>query len=727
MAGFADRVSDRASFKYRSGSPFKIHVPATRMTNDRSNDNSASIGAAFNQRISLGRHAASDLTEGTRREWLATTGWGDYALGTTSLLATRRYHGLLIGAARAPIGRRMLVPFIDEDVAIGKQRISLATRRWSDGSVDPDGHRAISGFALEDGVPTWTFEAGPARLEKRIVMLRDERAVAVVWTLVDAPEPISLSARVFVEHRGQHQLDPDANWTPQSTVDPASNGARARVVLPKTAKLPDAVTLFAACEGGTLAPAANWWRRHHLAEERARGYDAVGSACHALTLNTSIAPGESRAFVIGLAPEIDKLDVCGTRMLAAESARRRALLARADLLDGAAELQSLCLAADSFVVQRRRKDGAEGRSIIAGFPWFEDWGRDAMIALPGILLATGRADDAKLVLDTFLEHLSDGLLPNRFPDEASEPEFHSADAPLLAINAAYKTWRASQDDAWFARALPALLSIVDNYARGTRHGIGIDQADGLVRAGENGLQLTWMDAKIGDTVVTPRIGKPVELSALWIASLAAIDEAHATGRFAGHVAAAADIAARLAKARASFARFWSADLGCLIDVLDGPAGDERLVRPNQLFALASTAWPLDADTRKRALAKVAAQLATPLAVRTLAPNAPGYRGRYEGDQRSRDFAYHNGTAWPFLAGLRLIAETLHDRDRGAHLARLMVADLSGQLRDGGMGSIGEIADGDSPHEQRGCPMQAWSVGCLLEALVLATKQGTPRA
>jgi glycogen debranching enzyme len=679
------------------------------------------IKTAMGCRIALSRHEASDPADGTRREWLTTTGAGDYAMGTTSLIASRRYHGMLIGATRAPIARRMLVSFIDEEIAVGDTRTNLGSRRWNDGSIDPDGYRSISGFALDGGIPTWTFELGAARIEKRVVMLRDVRAVAVIWTVVESALPVTLDARIFVEHRGHHQLDPDATWLPETTADTSAR-ATARIVLPANPFAADATTLYVAAPGAAFAPAANWWRRHQLAEERARGYDSAGSSCHALTAIFVLTPGETRALVVGLDRGLAEMPVDGIAIVERERVRERALLAKAGMLDAVPELQTLCLAADTFVVTRPRKDGSVGRSIIAGFPWFEDWGRDAMIALPGLLLQTGRADEAKLVIETFLEHLADGLLPNRFPDESTVPEYHSADAPLLAIAAAIDTWRASRDDAWLDRVLPALLSIVESFMRGTRHGIMVD-TDGLVRAGEEGLQLTWMDAKIGDHVVTPRMGKPIELSALWLDALLSLREVLRARDRADERATLMRIEQLAATTHTAFSRYWNPDTQCFRDLLDGPAGDDNAIRPNQLFALASIHRPFDADWCARARGVLAARLSTPLAVRTLAAGTSGYRGRYEGDQRSRDLAYHNGTAWPFLAGLRLRAETLADPARGARLANLILSDLAGQFHDAGLGSIGEVADGDPPHESRGCPMQAWSVGCLLDALSTSLQRG----
>jgi glycogen debranching enzyme len=669
-------------------------------------------------RLELDRAVACDLSAGARREWLVTSGAGDYALGSANGLATRRYHGLLVAACEAPIGRRMLVPFIDEEVSTGADRVSLATRRWADGTVDPAGHRAIAAFRLEDGIPTTAFEIGAARLERRVFMLRDVRAVCVSWTLVDAPAPVALEARVFVEHRRHHALDPDASWLPDVAVDDGE-GAHATIRLPANPAAPTEVALRAAANDATLSRAAVWWRRHMLFEERARGYDSIGSACHALTASMSIPVGETRALVVGLAsPALDAVLRGGAfdaeALRAAETARRRALVARAGCEDAPAEVRSLVLAADDFLVSRPRRDGSAGRSIIAGFPWFEDWGRDAFLALPGLLLATNRHDEAKAVIDTFLDHLSAGLLPNRFPDERSAAEYNAADAPLLAIMAAERVRAASGDDGWFAANLPRFLSIIDAYLGGTRHGIRVD-SDGLVRAGEEGLQLTWMDAKVGELVVTPRRGKPIELTALWIHALDAIARFMRANGGDGHRIPMLETAS--ARAKTGLARFWNPATRCFFDCVDGPEGDDPSIRPNQLFALALAADAVPEAWRHDALATIARELAVPLGLRTLAKGDPRYCGRYEGDQRSRDLAYHNGTAWPFLLGIYLDALRVAGSQRLATAVHELERDLEARLTEGGVGSIAEIMDGDPPHAPRGCPMQAWSVGALLDALL----------
>ncbi len=675
--------------------------------------------------LEVDRGVACDRAAGARREWLATTGFGDYALGSANGLATRRYHGLFVAACEPPIGRRMLVPFIDEEVTAGATRMSLATRRWADGTVDPAGHGAIAGFWLEDGIPTTAYEIGAARLERRVFMLRDARAVCVAWTLVDAPAPIALDARLFVEHRRHHALDPDAEWLPEVAIDDGE-GAHATITLPANRLAATPVTLRAAANDATLARAAVWWRRHSLDEERARGYDSTGSACHALTASLVIPEGATRAVIVGLAsPELDAV-LCGgafdaEALLAAERARRSALVARARCENASAEARSLVLAADDFVVSRRRRDGLPGRSIIAGFPWFEDWGRDAFIALPGLLLATNRHDDAKQVIDTFLDHLNAGLLPNRFPDERGGAEYNAADAPLLAIAAAERVRAASGDDGWFASLLPRFHSIIDAYIGGTRHGIRID-ADGLVRAGEDGLQLTWMDAKVGDLVVTPRRGKPIELAALWIHALDAI--ARFMRAADGDPARIAALEAAATRAKSGLARFWNPATQCFLDCVDGPEGDDPSIRPNQLFALALCADAIPEGWRHDALAVIARELVVPIGVRTLARGDARYRGRYEGDQRSRDLAYHNGTAWPFLFGLYLEALRVAGSPRLASARLELQRDLAARITEGGVGSVPEIMDGDAPHAPRGCPMQAWSVAALLEGMAESTADST---
>ncbi len=676
--------------------------------------------------LTLDRPRAGDVAEGAKREWLVTNGHGDYGLGTACLLSTRRYHGLLIAAARAPVARRMLVPFIDEEISSGRMRASLATRRWSDGSIDPEGHRSIASFALDEGIPTWTFECEDqdsiVRLERRTVMLREPRGVAVIWTLVNAREPITLTARVFVEHRDHHHLDPDAQWIPTIAIDPL-HPSDACIELPANAHANSNTTLVVAGEQATLSIAGTWWRRHQLAQERARGYDFSSSAYHAINATFTIAPGETRALVITIDEGLAHAQG-GAALLLETRQRNRALVACAGTSIASDAMCWLTLAADSFVAARTRRDGSDGRTIIAGYPWFEDWGRDAMISLPGLLLCTGRAREAQSVLNTFAEHMRDGLLPNRFPDESEEPEYHSADAPLCFLVAACQTFDATNDVAWMRALWPSMRAVIDGYMRGTRHGIGID-SDGLVRAGEAGRQLTWMDAKVGDVVVTPRMGKPVELSALWIDALrrmaviaATLAQTDATDARDSNddVTELLTIAAR---AELSFTRFWNPLTGCLFDVLDGPDGDDASVRPNQLWALAAQNSPLPQEWRVHALTRIRKRLALPLAVRTLGPDALGYRGRYEGDQRTRDGAYHMGTAWPFLLGLLLKAERLHAPALAAQHARSVLTELEAHLREGGLGSLSEIVDGDAPHESRGCPMQAWSVGCLLEGLTMA--------
>jgi 4-alpha-glucanotransferase len=367
----------------------------------------------------------------------------------------------------------------------------------------------------------------------------------------------------------------------------------------------------------------------------------------------------------------------------------------------------LVLAADLFRIARPIPTQPDGRSVIAGYPWFGDWGRDTMIALPGLCLATGRLEEARLILETFAQFVDGGMLPNVFPGAGEVPEYNTVDAALWFIEA----WRAyvavTGDEAALRLVFPVLASIVEHYTRGTRYGITVDPADGLVRAGEPGVQLTWMDAKVGDWVVTPRIGKPVEINALWFNALVAMAE---LAERAGTPGAAYRAAAE--QARASFARFVRSDGRGLYDVIDGPNGADASLRPNQVFAVSLPASPLD-PAQQRAVIDACAPLVTPCGLRSLAQDDPAYRPVITGLPHQRDGAYHQGTVWAWLLGPWVVANYRLTGDAAA--AQALLAPIAGHLRDAGLGQVSEIFDGDPPHTPRGCPAQAWSVACVLEA------------
>jgi 4-alpha-glucanotransferase len=350
----------------------------------------------------------------------------------------------------------------------------------------------------------------------------------------------------------------------------------------------------------------------------------------------------------------------------------------------------------------------DGRSVIAGYPWFGDWGRDTMIALPGLTLATGRLDDARKILETFARFVDQGMLPNVFPGAGATADYNTVDAALWYIEAWRSYIAGSGDDAGLERVFPVLAEIIGWHQRGTRYGIVVDPADGLLRAGEPGVQLTWMDARVGDWVVTPRIGKPVEINALWYNALVTMSGfAERLGKPATAYAAAAE------HARLGFRRFIKPDGGGLYDVIDGPAGMDPTVRPNQLLAVSLQASPLDSATQRQIVEHCGAALLTSYGLRSLAPGQPGYRDRYQGGVVERDGGYHQGPVWTWLLGHWALA---HYRVHGdAAAAQVWLEPLADHLADAGLGQISEIFDGDPPHVPRGAPAQAWSVACVMEA------------
>jgi predicted glycogen debranching enzyme len=376
------------------------------------------------------------------------------------------------------------------------------------------------------------------------------------------------------------------------------------------------------------------------------------------------------------------------------------------------------LAADQFIVSRPLADDPEGLSVIAGYPWFGDWGRDTMIALPGLTLATGRPEVAARILRTFARFVDRGMLPNRFPDQGEAPEYNTVDATLWYFHAVRAYHAASGDDGLLEDLLPALESIVTWHRQGTRHGIAEDPADGLLRSGEPGIQLTWMDARVGDWVVTPRTGKAVEVNALWYNALTALAAfCRRLGRPAG---AWEQLAGRV---RASFQRFWNPAVACCHDVIDGPAGVDATLRPNQIFAVALPDSPLTAERRRSVVEACARHLLTSMGLRSLAPGHADYRGRYEGGVPERDGAYHQGTVWAWLLGPFALAHARVHGDRA--LARTFLEPLAHHVTDYGLGSVAEIFDGDPPFAPRGCPAQAWSVAETLRAWTALAGPGEP--
>ena len=691
--------------------------------------------------VSFDREDCADLEAGLGREWLVTNGLGGYAYGTVAGAPTRAYHGLLVAAMSPPVGRIALVGGLLETATIAGVTVDLSTLELSTGAMTPDGHGHLAAFRLEGMLPAWRFAAGGAVLERRVWMAHGRNTTYVRWTVVEAPGTVEIAVAALITERDHHDAVTVDMRRPLVEADgPAAviarmspHGIPIRVRTTATGVRPATLVGRSAADpraGGDAGrpwrqgddPTGRWVRGIRLRAEAARGLADVTDVFAAATARALLAPGESLDVVLSAETGADPVP---DEALAAARARQRSLLARAVAERAEPLVRQLVLAADQFIVERRPAAdpaagaavvaGADDRTVIAGYPWFADWGRDTMIALPGLCLATGRADDAARILRGFARYVRDGLIPNDFPDHTGVvPGYHTADASLWFIHAVAAYGRATGDEGLVDDLLPTLRSMVEAHVAGTRFGIGVDAADGLLAAGEAGYQLTWMDAKAGEWVVTPRMGKPVEIQALWHEALR--DMAEATGARGGADAAARYIA-MADRVRSSFrARFVRRGIDHLLDVVDGPDGDEDRVRPNQLLAVSLPHPLVDAEVARAVVRSVDRSLRVPCGLRSLAPDDPGYAGTYRGDRVTRDAAYHEGTAWTWLVGAYAEATWRATGDRDRALA--IVREMAGHLPEAGLGSVSEVLEGDAPHAPRGCTHQAWGVAEALRVLRL---------
>jgi predicted glycogen debranching enzyme len=655
--------------------------------------------------VRFGRAVCGDLNAAVRREWLVTNGLGGYASGSLAGIATRRYHGLLIAALEPPVGRTVLVGGLVERASfvgdrLGGRTFALDTQEYAGGTIDPHGYRLVESFVLDGSIPTWTFALDDALLERSIWMEHGENVTYVRYRVVRSSRVIDLSVTPLVTYRDHHSLRFGMGWSP--AVDLHPNGLVVRAGK-------NAVPFHVLTTGATIEPVQDWWWGFEHREEAARGLDDRSDMFAAGMLRRSLSAGATWTLALSV-PETPDLD--GEEALDRERVRERDLLEMAGAAGSSPLVRRLVLAADQFLVRRDRPDGAEHTTtVIAGYHWFNDWGRDAMIALPGLTLATGHAEEGAAILRSFAGFVSDGLLPNNFPDRAgAAPGYNTADASLWFVHA-LRAWRdATSDDSLVDELLATLREIIERHIAGTRFGIGADPADGLLRAGEPGLQLTWMDAKINDWVVTPRIGKPVEINALWYNALRTVG-----GWLAGRGDDAGPRYLGLAdQVAASFrARFWRPNLRYCADVVDGVSGDELRLRPNQIFAVSLPFALLDGDPARQVVDAVGRSLLTSYGLRSLAPTDPAYRGTYGGNARRRDEAYHQGPAWSWLIGAYADAVERVSGDRA--LARSVLEPFQDHLLDAGLGSISEMFDGDPPHTPRGAIAEAWGVAEVLRA------------
>jgi predicted glycogen debranching enzyme len=665
--------------------------------------------------IQFGPELGRDLLAAESREWLVTNGIGGYASGTVAGGMSRRYHGLLIAALQPPVGRTQLVAWMDETVGCGGEEFALATHRWASGAVEPKGFQYIEDFRLEGTIPVWRYALGDARLEKRVWMQQGANTTYVRYTMVQGSRPLKMALKALVNYRDFHASTHAGDW--RMSIEPAEQGV-------KIVAFGGATPFYLRSAEAGCEARHDWYRDCFFPLERNRGLDDREDHLFAALFSAKLQAGESLAIVL-TTEENASLDA--EAALTQRTAYESALLKSADSLKRETDasppdwLRQLVLAADQFIVKRALPDQPDGRSVIAGYHWFADWGRDTMIALPGLTLATGRAEVTKEILLAFSRYVDRGMVPNNFPDAGGKPEYNSVDAALWYFEAVRQYFAYTSDNPTLQKLFPMLAGIVDAHVKGTRYQIHVDTGDGLLYAGEPGVQVTWMDAKIGDWVVTPRTGKAVEINALWINVLETM------AGFARVLKKPSDAYETLSrKAKDSFQKFWSSRRGCCYDVIDVPGlGNDESLRPNQIFAVALPVSPLTPAQQKGVVDVCAERLLTPYGLRSLAPGEPAYQGHYGGGPRERDGAYHQGTAWGWLLGPFALAHFRVYGDRTAALGLLDSVDTA--MRSYGIGSLAEIYHGDAPFTPDGCIAQAWSVGEVLRGWTELMRVSRPAA
>ncbi|MGA3195067.1 MAG: amylo-alpha-1,6-glucosidase [Terriglobales bacterium] len=671
--------------------------------------------------IRFGKDICGDLEAASRREWLETNGLGGFASSTIIGLNTRRYHGLLVAATKPPVGRVVMLSKLEETLFIESQPFDLSANRYP-GVVHPQGFRYLKQFRL-DPFPVFTYDIEGIEIEKTVFMIHGENSTVVHYELKKNNHPeriknLRLELRPLIAFRDYHSTTHE-------------NGAINREIeqrrgLATVAPYQGLPSLHLAHNAVELRKTGDWYRNFEYDAEQERGLDFSEDLFNPCVLRFDLRLRRQASVIASTSPHDDAphnvRQVAEYRL--AEITRRRNVAVSSPVTSGTnhdAFAQDLINAADQYIVSR-----GDQKTVIAGYHWFSDWGRDTMIALPGLTLPTGKPEVARSILRTFAQHVDQGMLPNRFPDAGEAPEYNTVDATLWFFEAA-RAYLAYTGDLKFVRdeLYPVFADIVSWHVRGTRYGIKVDSS-GLLSSGEAGVQLTWMDAKVGDWVVTPRRGKPVEIQALWYNALCIME--NLTRKF-GDETGQKRYRNMATVASWSFNHlFWNESMGCLYDVINGAPPDPS-IRPNQIFAVSLTHSMLSPEGATCVVQKVQEHLLTPYGLRSLAPTDPKYRGRYTGGPTERDGAYHQGTVWPWLLGPFISAYV--KVNGGSEAARRQASEwlqpLRGHLTDGGLGQISEIFDGDAPQLPRGCIAQAWSVAEILRTYVEDVKGIRPEA
>ncbi len=649
--------------------------------------------------IEFGSDICGHMESATKREWLETNGLGGFASSTVIGLNTRRYHGLLTAATKPPVGRIVMLSKLEETVVLNGQRFELSANQYS-GAIHPHGFQFLRRFRL-DPFPVFTYQVEGLEIEKSVFMIHGENSTVIQYRISGQIQGnVFFELRPLIAFRDYHSTTHE-NGSINATVDDQPSQ---KTIKPYS----DLPSLHLAHTPAAMDPAHFWFRNFEYQVERERGLDFYEDLFSPFALKFELSGGSTAALIASIAPH----DVARVpKYEQAERERRRRVAGLAPFHSDSPLLSALVAAADHYIVSR-----GDQKTVIAGYHWFSDWGRDTMIALPGLTLVTGRSDIARSILLEFAKHVDQGMLPNRFPDAGETPEYNTVDATLWFFEAVRAFLQYTQDYEFVRTNMYEVLqNIVSRHIRGTRYGIRMDQ-DGLLLSGVPGVQLTWMDAKVGEWVVTPRHGKPVEIQALWYNALRVLE--HLAGKF-GDREKKNEYGALADQACASFHDlFWNEPSGCLFDVVNGDFRDGA-IRPNQVLAISLTNAILTGDRAKSVLDVVQRELLTPVGLRSLAPGDPQYKPRYEGNPMSRDGAYHQGTVWAWLIGPFLTAYKKVNGNRKAVRDTMaqMLAGFESHLSEAGVGQASEIFDADPPHRPAGCIAQAWSVSELLRAAV----------
>lgn len=635
-----------------------------------------------------------NFADATQHEWLETNGLGGWASSSIIGAHTRRYHGLLVAATVPPAERTVLLSKLDETIITGDKRIELGVNLYMKNVIAPNGHHYLNSFTKEF-FPQWEYEAEGIKLKKTIAMVHNENTVLVTYDVIESAQPFTLELLPLMAARGYHSLNHNG---PQMHWDADFNNGIFH-------NQPDGKNnVFISVPGSSYQPTQRWFNNFQYHIEQYRGLDYAEDLFNHGIFSVDLTQGDSFGIIISTE------DVAGRNaheLLSKERTRRKLLISDQPEYE---TVQQLVLAADQFIVKR----GEDLKTVIAGYHWFTDWGRDTMISLPGLCLSTGRYDDAKKILAAFANSVSEGMLPNRFQDNGEAPEYNNVDGTLWYFIAVHKYLQATGDTGFILNEiLPVLKNIIDWHYKGTRYNIHVD-GDGLLFAGEEGQQLTWMDARIGDWVVTPRMGKPVEIQALWYNALrifAGLLQLNDQDNDAFIVNESAD------KAKRSFQQqFWYGEGNYLYDNIDPDDKPSTEFRPNQLFAISLPYALLEGDKARAILQMVEKQLYTPVGLKSLPKSDSHYVPVYGGNAYQRDSSYHEGTVWSWLLGPYVDAIINVHGESGVEQAQKVINDFAYHLNEACIGSVSEIFDAEPPHHPRGCIAQAWGVAEILRVI-----------